>query len=52
MSNFIQTNTKRERIECPKCHTIQTIEKHKPQHVVCKKCGWANSFNYIDEGEE
>jgi len=52
MSKFIQTNTIKERLKCPKCHTIMYREKHKAQDAVCKVCGWAHSFKYIDEGEE
>lgn len=52
MSKFIQTNTVKERLQCPRCDRIMYKDKHKAQDVVCPVCGWNHSFKYINEGEE
>lgn len=51
MSDFIQTNIIKERLQCPRCDNIMYKERHKAQDVVCPSCGWDHSFNYIDEEE-
>lgn len=52
MSDFIQTNTVRERLQCPKCKGIFHIFRHKPNELICRCCGWDGSFHYPDiEGE-
>ena len=53
MSKFIQTNTLRDKLKCPKCSTIFYKFRHKAQDVVCRCCGWDGNFHYLDEeGEE
>jgi predicted RNA-binding Zn-ribbon protein involved in translation (DUF1610 family) len=52
MSKFIQTNTVKDRIQCPKCSTILFKIRKKPQDVVCPDCGWDGSFHYIDKETE
>jgi len=55
MSDFIQTNTIRERLQCPDCKNIFYIFKHKKRssNVSCPCCGWNHSFIYPDiEGEK
>lgn len=53
MSKFIQTNTVRDKLCCPKCDKIFFIFRHKPRKgVVCPECGWDHSFHYPDEEGE
>jgi len=53
MSKFIQTNTRKERLQCPKCRNIMYKIVKDPQDVVCRVCGWDGSFIYPDiEGEK
>ncbi len=52
MSNFIQTNTIKEKLQCPKCDEVFFIFKHKSWNHLCRCCGWNGSFFYPDvEGE-
>lgn len=51
MGKFIQTNTPRDKLECPSCLYQFYIFRHKKKHIVCPKCEWDHSFNYPDEEE-
>ena len=49
MSKFIQTNTIKDKLGCPKCMKQFFVLRHKTQDIVCPECGWDGSFDYPDE---
>lgn len=48
MSDFIQTNTIRDNLRCPKCEKEFSIFRHKAKKIVCPVCSWDQSFHYPD----
>lgn len=51
MSGFIQTNTIKDRLCCPKCEEIFYVFRHalNPKRVACPCCCWDGGFHYPDE---
>jgi predicted RNA-binding Zn-ribbon protein involved in translation (DUF1610 family) len=54
MSKFIQTNTIKDRLKCPKssCGVEFYKIRHKAENVVCPNCGWDGSFDYLTKPEQ